>query len=1106
MATRTSIPLQELQYLNVWDWAVLDEFYSKYTKELDEMVSSFESDRLSSNLEPAEIFWPLLRSVLPIYLKHPYPRAAAVRIAAIDRWLESISSTLAAPTLAHWRIEVRTTAAAIHTIMSERARSFESLDRAESILEEAVHNGWLDRELSVYQRVSILCHRAQAIVEYSWAPTYKAYRKAVELLEEYLSDETQLQSPRGTTGPAPLDNLASLTLLVQSHNRSRIDPAIERVSTVMLAMSLTELSCLEQNRCHNESGIAHIERALELFDRCFEPHARSFLRMTALCLHERALFLASVDRENSPHRLPGIERQRALQQLAEELVGADHPITVCTVYPFADFWNVGNRPSDELVALLERAHEALKRSGVLTETPGHLAWLSVESAICRHLERDTSMVPQVIERRIAAIPRSVRPDEPEIPVQWLLFNLRDLALFHPTDSLKYVAQFMEYVEQGRLDCTMEDDPALCGFLRNTAATVYSRLNDYQKALQESTLAGHSYSLAPELSASFLADWHSNHAVLLFRTKQLDSAIEHLEHQVRLLQLSPHSSNGVAIPPLNSIISVSLMLFKTESDPTRKAAHGERLRAAFERIDSIRASGATGHSQHDLVASEMRFFSNRALYYKYVEHNYDAAVKNNCLAIECILSNKIWALPKTECEAQLLRFCHRATKIAAQRINDYVGHETCNQLLRLLDQCSQPSSDGTRTLLGFGTLRNQALVMQRVYRFDDAVALLRQYSTRARKTTRKDDNDYLSLSLDLVLLLGRLGRRDEALSILVELMAAGRISTAVQIELAHKLTNQVAIPWAPSIHAIFPQEFRSLVLTSMMLWSSRCEPNLLQSLPWELLSMVLAQVSATPHYAVMTLPSFNPLNDPDTEQPVSGCSSTSGTAIDSMDTSTSEPIDHERHQSASGCFEAEAEYLSQLAHQLVIARVPGASQLNLARLADFSYAVADASLRSLGRHIGLETIEFDKQLTCILGIDDDFSLHVTYQPAHDKIFLYAPVLGDLPSDPAMRRKLYGEFLQLGLLGGSLMGGGTSTTLLCCIAPIHSSFDSNVTLLRRYRSRIHPGARACALLVQVPTSITAILSRASDGIHHTRRVAAQVGLKDTGSSDRGSGSAV
>lgn len=84
--------------------------------------------------------------------------------------------------------------------------------------------------------------------------------------------------------------------------------------------------------------------------------------------------------------------------------------------------------------------------------------------------------------------------------------------------------------------------------------------------------------------------------------------------------------------------------------------------------------------------------------------------------------------------------------------------------------------------------------------------------------------------------------------------------------------------------------------------------------------------------------------------------------------------------------------------------------------------AKANLKEFGKELNLEGLTFDENHTCILGIDNTFSLHLTYEPNSDRLYLYSPVLDGLPKDDKVKLKLYEALLEGSMLGGQMAGGG------------------------------------------------------------------------------------
>jgi hypothetical protein len=89
--------------------------------------------------------------------------------------------------------------------------------------------------------------------------------------------------------------------------------------------------------------------------------------------------------------------------------------------------------------------------------------------------------------------------------------------------------------------------------------------------------------------------------------------------------------------------------------------------------------------------------------------------------------------------------------------------------------------------------------------------------------------------------------------------------------------------------------------------------------------------------------------------------------------------------------------------------------------------AKANLREFGKELNLEGLTFDENHTCILGIDNTFSLHLTYEPNSDRLYLYSPILDGLPRDDETKLKLYEAILEGSMLGGQMAGGGIGVAI-------------------------------------------------------------------------------
>jgi len=101
--------------------------------------------------------------------------------------------------------------------------------------------------------------------------------------------------------------------------------------------------------------------------------------------------------------------------------------------------------------------------------------------------------------------------------------------------------------------------------------------------------------------------------------------------------------------------------------------------------------------------------------------------------------------------------------------------------------------------------------------------------------------------------------------------------------------------------------------------------------------------------------------------------------------------------------------------------------------------ATANLKEFGRELGLEGLEFDENNTCILGIDDKFSMHLTYEPNSDRLYLYSPILDGLPKNDSYKLKLYEKLLEGSMLGGQMAGGGAGVAINEELILLHCTLD-------------------------------------------------------------------
>ncbi len=110
-----------------------------------------------------------------------------------------------------------------------------------------------------------------------------------------------------------------------------------------------------------------------------------------------------------------------------------------------------------------------------------------------------------------------------------------------------------------------------------------------------------------------------------------------------------------------------------------------------------------------------------------------------------------------------------------------------------------------------------------------------------------------------------------------------------------------------------------------------------------------------------------------------------------------------------------------------------------RTAIMSLQNAKENLIEFGKELGLEGLEFDENNTCILGIDDEFSMHMTYEPNSKRLYVYSPIIDGLPKDSKLRLRLYEKLLEGSMLGGQMAGGGVGVAVKEELILMHCVLD-------------------------------------------------------------------
>jgi hypothetical protein len=101
--------------------------------------------------------------------------------------------------------------------------------------------------------------------------------------------------------------------------------------------------------------------------------------------------------------------------------------------------------------------------------------------------------------------------------------------------------------------------------------------------------------------------------------------------------------------------------------------------------------------------------------------------------------------------------------------------------------------------------------------------------------------------------------------------------------------------------------------------------------------------------------------------------------------------------------------------------------------------AQLNLQELSKELKLEGLVFDENNSVILGIDNKFSLHITYEHNSDRLYIYSPLLDGLPTDAQRKLKLYEHLLVGSMLGGQMAGGGVGLAVKEELILMHCVLD-------------------------------------------------------------------
>jgi hypothetical protein len=135
-----------------------------------------------------------------------------------------------------------------------------------------------------------------------------------------------------------------------------------------------------------------------------------------------------------------------------------------------------------------------------------------------------------------------------------------------------------------------------------------------------------------------------------------------------------------------------------------------------------------------------------------------------------------------------------------------------------------------------------VLARRQYLFDEAIELLLQYCDDPSVC----DNRLITAIMDLALLHARRGHLEAGVQVASRLQE--RLPATILKQLVHQLEHRTLVRWQPRLHQLYDVNFQTQVLTLLLIWRL-ADSSLLYTLPWELLSLIITELSILPFHAI-----------------------------------------------------------------------------------------------------------------------------------------------------------------------------------------------------------------------------------------------------------------
>eukprot|EP00994_Dinema_validum_P002714 NODE_160_length_2316_cov_69.854433_g114_i0.p1 GENE.NODE_160_length_2316_cov_69.854433_g114_i0~~NODE_160_length_2316_cov_69.854433_g114_i0.p1 ORF type:complete len:713 (+),score=135.26 NODE_160_length_2316_cov_69.854433_g114_i0:70-2208(+) len=104
------------------------------------------------------------------------------------------------------------------------------------------------------------------------------------------------------------------------------------------------------------------------------------------------------------------------------------------------------------------------------------------------------------------------------------------------------------------------------------------------------------------------------------------------------------------------------------------------------------------------------------------------------------------------------------------------------------------------------------------------------------------------------------------------------------------------------------------------------------------------------------------------------------------------------------------------------------------------AKANQNIKEFAKDVGLDgQLVLDSNGMCVVGLEEDLTLLITFDPQTNRLYLYSTLATELPENKAIKLRLYEELLEGALLGRDMAGGNVGVSVNNSFILMASSID-------------------------------------------------------------------